>query len=1197
MDRGREEQADSGPLREDAHRTTRVPADGAGLRPEHSRILLLQEQAGNRAVGALLDSAADVEIPAGGGAALPDTQRTAFEQAMGQPLDHVRIHRGASADSAARSLGAQAFTVGSDVYFANGSYAPGTADGDRRLGHELTHVAQHDAGRVPPASASDSMVSSPTDPLEREAYGREGAVAAALRSDVEPAPIAGRAATRAPAAVLRAADTAAPAQPAEQQQSAGPSDEQLLPVPEQAPPLPAPAGQAPPPPAAPAAPAPPAPPPLPATAPVAPPAPAAVAAPPGPPPVWVSLPEGGVPAAPDLAGLAEAGPISGEAQAHLQAIAAQAQASTDRITTEVARLTGEARAAATQARAELAAAHAAQVQALDARGATALAAISAARDAQLSTLAAAGEAERLRLADAHQAAAAGATAHVATLRQETLAAGAAEAARAQSASEARATAILGRGEGVAVTGEEPSAEAQRESARRIARRAADQCRATGAQVADRVRQEAAHHAGGNYDGMLRDHLSKLDEARAAAEPMIGELSRQAATAIDQKAVAAGQALRVLAGQAAVALDRERARALTTVDAWEAQATTALAQAGARATQAMAAELASVSEAFLAEGDLTPARDLVVSGVAQAGESTVSGLAALYADLLGELTGWTSQSGSAVTDAGVRLQQGLTSGADGATEDIRVTAASFQQRLAAGVTEGVGRITGADQEFRAGTTGIHQDALTALARAVDEGLAREDELLGRADAELSTVTGRVAAQYTNTQNQARQQQVPGAQVMRGIWGRITGWVSDLHASAKRWFADVFGEWLGGLLLGILTGLIIVAAGWLIAVAVGAIVAVFIKTALIATLVTIGILLVAGVSLAIYNRFQEFYADNPGQDAGILRGLALVGLGVADLTGIPFIVEGVVGQRAFGAEMSTFDSMERLGMGIVFLGAVLVSAKNLLRGKPKPDERPPARNLPEQGTETGAKPAAGRAGFKEGVYDAADPKATPNDWKFTDTVTEPTADSPLRIAETQFEAPNGAKGMGRRAVNTETGALELQEINVPPEAKWIPTEPPLVEGKGTPTAAYVSMRLMQKLGVAAGTLRTVMIKNIWNLRAILELRKLELDGVARDQAVARTNSVTSQETALTQSGHRISGARVKPGTGKSETLREVLEYWETKQETLKEPDPAIVKQHDKILDEFGLTREQANSEPFFWDYDIEVFVEPAPGGGTQ
>lgn len=56
----------------------------------------------------------------------------------------VRVHVGAQASS----IGALAFTHGSNLYFAPGQYNPGTPQGQQLLGHELTHVVQQRAGRV-----------------------------------------------------------------------------------------------------------------------------------------------------------------------------------------------------------------------------------------------------------------------------------------------------------------------------------------------------------------------------------------------------------------------------------------------------------------------------------------------------------------------------------------------------------------------------------------------------------------------------------------------------------------------------------------------------------------------------------------------------------------------------------------------------------------------------------------------------------------------------------------------------------------------------------------------------------------------------------------------------------------------------------------------------------------------------------------
>ena len=82
------------------------------------------------------------------GQPLPAEHLARFERELGRSLDHVRIHTGHAANAAARAINARAFTLGSHVYFADGELAPGSDRGDRLLRHELTHVIQHDEGRL-----------------------------------------------------------------------------------------------------------------------------------------------------------------------------------------------------------------------------------------------------------------------------------------------------------------------------------------------------------------------------------------------------------------------------------------------------------------------------------------------------------------------------------------------------------------------------------------------------------------------------------------------------------------------------------------------------------------------------------------------------------------------------------------------------------------------------------------------------------------------------------------------------------------------------------------------------------------------------------------------------------------------------------------------------------------------------------------
>jgi peptidoglycan hydrolase-like protein with peptidoglycan-binding domain len=65
-----------------------------------------------------------------------------MESRLGYDFAQVRVHTDAKAAESAQAVGAQAYTLGRDVVFGSGQYAPGTTDGLRLLAHELTHVLQ-----------------------------------------------------------------------------------------------------------------------------------------------------------------------------------------------------------------------------------------------------------------------------------------------------------------------------------------------------------------------------------------------------------------------------------------------------------------------------------------------------------------------------------------------------------------------------------------------------------------------------------------------------------------------------------------------------------------------------------------------------------------------------------------------------------------------------------------------------------------------------------------------------------------------------------------------------------------------------------------------------------------------------------------------------------------------------------------------
>lgn len=78
----------------------------------------------------------------GGGRPLSASTRSLFEPRFGYDFSGVRIHTDSRASETASALKARAFTIGSDIMFGSGEYAPDTDTGQRLMSHELTHVVQ-----------------------------------------------------------------------------------------------------------------------------------------------------------------------------------------------------------------------------------------------------------------------------------------------------------------------------------------------------------------------------------------------------------------------------------------------------------------------------------------------------------------------------------------------------------------------------------------------------------------------------------------------------------------------------------------------------------------------------------------------------------------------------------------------------------------------------------------------------------------------------------------------------------------------------------------------------------------------------------------------------------------------------------------------------------------------------------------------
>jgi uncharacterized protein DUF4157 len=116
------------------------------------------------------DLAGKIQAQSGGGSSLDPGVQHQLEGGLGADLSSVRVHTDADADHLARSVNSTAFTSGSDIFFREGAYNPGSSEGLHTLAHEAAHTVQQASGPVDGTpSAGGVSVSDPGDRFERAA--------------------------------------------------------------------------------------------------------------------------------------------------------------------------------------------------------------------------------------------------------------------------------------------------------------------------------------------------------------------------------------------------------------------------------------------------------------------------------------------------------------------------------------------------------------------------------------------------------------------------------------------------------------------------------------------------------------------------------------------------------------------------------------------------------------------------------------------------------------------------------------------------------------------------------------------------------------------------------------------------------------------------------------------------------------------
>ncbi|MGB3185581.1 MAG: DUF4157 domain-containing protein [Ornithinimicrobium sp.] len=156
-------------------------ADGRLDVLSESDLLGLQRSVGNAGVTDMVeeDRSPVHDVISSGGRPMEDPVRADMETRLGHDFGDVRVHDDGAAAASASSVGAHAYTVGSNIVFQRDAYDPSSTQGQRTLAHELTHVVQQRSGPVDGSPAAGGVrISDPSDRFEQEASATAESVTA-----------------------------------------------------------------------------------------------------------------------------------------------------------------------------------------------------------------------------------------------------------------------------------------------------------------------------------------------------------------------------------------------------------------------------------------------------------------------------------------------------------------------------------------------------------------------------------------------------------------------------------------------------------------------------------------------------------------------------------------------------------------------------------------------------------------------------------------------------------------------------------------------------------------------------------------------------------------------------------------------------------------------------------------------------------
>lgn len=966
---------------------------------------------------------ADEVIPQGEGSPLDDGTRRHMESRFGTDLGGVRVHTDDRAATSARSIGADAFATGRDIYFAPGKYAPERTEGQHLLAHEVAHTIQQSDGaapREPAARRSDEavVIGEPDDPLEKEA---ERAADRVVASD--PATDAAAPLSRGGPGVSRTI----------RRQPAGTEDAPAS-VPQPTPPVPTPA---------PPTPTPDQTPPAPVKAPEAPPAPAPRSVPDAPQISTAPAPAKDAPPAPDAPAAAPAPPSADGTPGPAPASKAPSVAAKAGVGPPVPAMAGPT---------------------VDAAGNEALARFLEQADIQRTALLASAEAEKKKIADAAAALKTSVQSGVESeaVRLDGLYQDAIDQVQ-EAADEARdaiesdrddriqsiettakadsetLTRTVGEKQAALRSGADERATAalkfgdeQAKRATDASRKKADQAKEVGARKIQehrnydraariaRVIQEMTDdgaktliQSGNELAEVARSDARDLagkfrDEAAEAADKFgdsldegLAKIAKERESAIDGLTKAAADPVAQLAANArnlVVQLTMTRAAAVGEVR----QLTSAILagiDASARATsdridsEAASAVRGLDSSVALVSQRLGKARGRAAEAKLREGESVLASSCAKFQASLGGLAG---DSQRAIEDGATESLRRVTDQVDRLGDPLAKVATDF----VATAEKTSGEVSASMEKLAAESLKGMDDAVADVDRELQSGL---DQSLKQWDTEL--------AQGTDQIRQKVDEGVAQYDEILQELGRSIDEKAD-EIEDESWFDRAVG-WVAGVFVGLLEGVWEAIKGLLL-------IALIVLAAIVVVALVIALLIALGASLEVILAVLAVVAT-----------IAEVAMAIAEVAAVVFIIYGVVSgissivmsfsrddlsdyERGKLAGKGTFDVVFSI-FGEEILAEVGGWAKGLV-------------GLEETGAEGRALGGKGGPGVDEGALDAPKPG---------EPIEKPTAGEPGEPLSDEAAAKAEKEGIPREELEAEVGELEQKARN--PENVRKPKDP--------------------------------------------------------------------------------------------------------------------------------------------------------------